>query len=76
MSSARINTATIWRTLAEHDTNILEEYRALYCVTDGIVVIDDEQNNTETFPVTTGQILPVQPRRLKTATTATVIGLN
>jgi len=76
MSSARINTAKIWQTLTPNNTTILDDFRALYIVSDGNVVVDDFRNNEETFPVTAGQVLPIQPKRLKTTSTATVIGLN
>jgi len=75
-NSARVNTATIWRTLSESNSVILDDYRALYATADGNIVIDDAQDNEVTFPVTAGQILPVQPKRLKTDTNIVVIGLN
>ena len=78
MRSISTNTysATRWATLAESDTAILEDYRALYASTSGNIVIDDMNDNTVTFAVSAGQILPVQAKRLTTATTATVIGLG
>ena len=76
MASPKINPASRWETLSTSNTTILDKWRALYIVSDGNVVVDDSQDNEETFPVTAGQILPIQPKRLKTGTTATVIGLN
>lgn len=76
MSSSRVNAAKIFKTLTKSDTAMLDYYRALYAVSDGNIVVDDAQDNQETFPVTAGQILPIQPKRLKLATTAVVIGLN
>ena len=58
MSSSKINAASIWRTITPNDTTILDAYRSLYAVSSGNIVIDDIQDNTETFPVTAGQVLP------------------
>ncbi len=76
MPNSSIATATKWAAITAHDTNVLTSYRALYCVTAGNLVIDDHLDNEETFPVVVGQIIPVQPKRLKTTSTATAIGLN
>ena len=74
--SARINTANIWAVIVPSDSAIQPEYRALYCTTSGDVVCTDIQDNAVTFPVTVGQVLPVQPKLIQTGTTADLIGLN
>lgn len=75
--SARINTANIWKTIVPSDSVDQPKYRALYVQADGDAVLRDFQDNDETFTVTAGQILPLQPKRvLATGTTATLIGLN
>jgi len=76
-SSARINTANIWKTISPSDSVDQPKFRALYVVSDGNINAQDAQGNTEIFPVTVGQIVPIQPTRIfSTSTTATLIGLN
>ena len=63
--------------LSEHDTNELSYMtRAVYVAVTGDVVVTMSDNVDCTFSaVPAGTILPIRIRRLKTASTATVVGM-
>lgn len=76
MSSGELKPATRWETVTASDSTVTD-YRSLYVLTDGNLNLEDELGNTEIFPVTTGQVLPVQPKKvMSTSTTATCLGLH
>ena len=75
--SNRTAPATKWLAITNSDTaGLLADARSLYIVTGGNLVIEDVNANTETFPVSAGQILPVSPVRVfATGSTATCLAL-
>lgn len=74
--SGEIKSAVRWKLVTASDSTEIN-YRAVYVLTDGNLNLEDETGNTEIVPVTAGQVLPFQVRKvLATSTTATCLGLN
>lgn len=61
--------------ITPHDTDvILPRPRAIRVLTDGILEVQlSDPGETIPYPVFAGEILPIQPIRVKTGTTATVV---
>jgi len=65
-----------WFDGTEHDTNELAVIPdAVYILTDGNLVCKGDDGVAGTFAVTAGQLLPIRPKVVTTATTCTYIGL-
>ena len=64
-----------WKAITPSDATVLGlDLRALYVGGDGDVVLTDYDDNTVTFSgVLAGTILPLRPRKVTAATTATAI---
>ena len=63
--------------LAEHDTNILpNSIREVYCLTDGNLVVDNWSDVTATIPMVAGRSIKISPKRLRTASTGTYLGMR
>jgi len=76
MSSSRINSPDVWKTLVASDSEDQPEYRAVYIKTAGNLVVEDKNSNEESFPVVVGQTWLGQMKRFKTSSTAAGIGMN
>jgi len=75
----RSTLAEEWETITPHDTNALPFYpKAVVCgATAGTVVCISRGGKTSTFWLEAGQVLPVRPNIITTASTATpLIGLK
>ena len=60
-----------------NDSTVQPIYRALYVTTSGNLVLRLNRDSVDvTLPVTAGQILAVQAKLIKTASTAVVVGLK
>lgn len=58
--------------LAESDVTVLPgDARAVYCLTSGNCVVDNWSDVELTIPMTAGQSLAINPKRLKAASTGT-----
>lgn len=77
MSQGETKPATRWTAITPSDS-ATTNYRALWINGAGNIVLEDDLGNSETFTVTAGTLLPVQPRKvLSTGTTASgILGLN
>lgn len=64
-----------WVAITPHDTNNLDFLPKAIMVgaTAGNVVMVDKAGNTATVPFTTGEIKPLRPAKITTASTATPI---
>lgn len=68
--------AHTWFAVTPHDTDPLTVMPdALFILTDGNVVAKGRDGVSGTFPVTAGQVLPIRPNIITTASTATMLGL-
>jgi len=68
--------ATFFKTIAPHDTNVVDgQIRSLFISAAGTVVAEDHAGNNVTFDLDAGTVLPIRPRLIKAASTATIIGL-
>jgi len=76
LSESSVSTSKLWGSITPSDVTVLRSVRALYVLTDGNLNLEDSSGNQIVFPVTTGQVLPVQPSKvLSTSTTATCAAL-
>ncbi len=77
MSQGETKSATRWTSVTPSDSTITN-YRAVWINNAGNLAVRDANGNDETFTVTAGTLLPIQPIRiLSTGTTATgILGLN
>lgn len=75
--SKRAEPASRWISITNSDTvEIPADVRSLYVLTSGNLILEDITGNTETFPVTAGQVIPCQPVKiLATGSTATALAL-
>ncbi|MFE3836072.1 spike base protein, RCAP_Rcc01079 family [Pseudogemmobacter sonorensis] len=48
--------------------------RVIYCATAGTAVLQDAAGVVVSYPVEAGQILPISPRRVLAASTASLVG--
>jgi hypothetical protein len=73
--AASISSATTARAVTTSDTNTIGGCRGIYVGGAGNVVCDfaDGQTNVTFTAVPAGTVLPIQPLRIKTASTATSI---
>lgn len=63
--------------ITTNDTTVQPAYRALYVTTAGNLVLRLNRDAADvTLPVTAGQVLTVQAKLIKTASTAVVVGLK
>ena len=63
--------------LVEHETDILPgNIREVYCLTDGNLVVDNWSDVTATIPMVAGRSIKISPKRLRTASTGTYLGLR
>lgn len=64
-------------TITTSDTAVQPDLRALYVLTSGNLVLRLKRDTADiTIPVTAGQVLAVQAKLIKVASTATVVGLK
>jgi hypothetical protein len=56
------------------DSDLAVRPRALYVLTDGDLVLRDEQGTDITYPVTAGSVLTIRAIQVRAASTATVVG--
>ena len=77
MSQGETKPAVRWTAISPSDSADLT-FRAIWINGAGNIALRDEVGNDETFTVTAGTLLPVQPKRvLLTGTTASgILGLN
>lgn len=73
--NSALYTATQWEAVAPSDTTIIPAgIRALYVGGAGNLTLEGQDGVIETFTgLAAGAVLPVQPRRVRAATTATLI---
>lgn len=63
--------------LAESNTAVLpSNIRGVYCLTDGNLVVDNWSDVEVTIPMVAGRTVNISPKRLKTASTGTYMGLR
>ena len=61
-------------TITAADSDLAVRPRALYVLTDGDLVLRDEQGTDITYPVTAGLVLPFRATQVRSTSTATVVG--
>lgn len=73
-----VSTSKSFRILTEHDTNSLDPpVRAIMPMTQGNIVVEDNRGNEITLVnVPAFTLLPIAPKKLKTATAVQVLGLE
>ena len=63
--------------ITTNDSTVQPEYRSLYVTTSGNLVVRLKRDTADvTLPVAAGQLLNIQAKLIKTASTAVVVGLK
>jgi hypothetical protein len=68
-----IDPARYWAAVTKSDATILTGVKGLFIGGAGDVVLTDQNGTDATFTCVAGQLLPVSPKHVKAATTATAI---
>jgi hypothetical protein len=76
ITAPELRSATKFVTIAKSDATVLPTLTGLFVLTAGnLVVTGVDDVDSPAIPVTAGQTLPFAPKKVKAASTATVLGL-